>query len=91
MCFSEKSEIYREILAYLSDHPEAQDTYDGISHWWILERKIIYHTNQVEEAIAELVADGFVVEQKSRDSRSHYQINRDKYGIIKNLLGQKFG
>jgi hypothetical protein len=30
-----KTEIAREILAYLLDHPDAQDTLDGISQWWV--------------------------------------------------------
>jgi len=32
----------REILAYLADHPDAQDTLAGIFEWWLLERKITY-------------------------------------------------
>ncbi len=85
----EKSQISSEILVYLIKHPDAQDTLDGILQWWILEREIKYQTKLVKEAIKELVANGFVLEHKSRDSHNHYRINRSKYGEIKALFKQK--
>ena len=86
LCFPGKAQIAREILAYLAEHPEAQDTLDGIIQWWLLEQKIKYQTTMVREAIAELVAEGFVLEYKSRDSQIHYRTNRNRSGEIKKLL-----
>ncbi len=74
----EKEEIVREILSYLSEHPDAQDTLEGIIQWWLLERKIKYQKGLVQEALAELVAKGSVDKHKGMDSRSYYQINRGK-------------
>lgn len=77
-----KSEIACEILAYLVEHPEAQDTLDGIVQWWLLERKIQCQTNIVREALDSLIAQGFVIKFRSGDSQVHYKINKSKYEEI---------
>ena len=77
-----------QILAYLVEHPEAQDTLEGIVEWWLLERAIRYQKSEIIKAISELVAKGFIVEEKGRDSQTHYRINHRKYKEIRNLLEQ---
>lgn len=73
----EKSEIARQILDYLADHPDAQDTLEGIIRWWLLDTKIKYQQELVKEALAELVEKGFVLECKVNDSLQSYRlINR---------------
>lgn len=32
--------IMQEILAYLSEHPDAEDTLAGIAEWWLLKQKV---------------------------------------------------
>jgi len=56
-----KPQVVYKILAYLSEHPQAQDTLEGIVEWWLLEQQIKCRTVQVKEALAELVARGFVL------------------------------
>lgn len=85
----DKPEIAHEILAYLAEHPEAQDTLDGIVQWWLLEQKIKFQTNVVKEAIAELVGEGLLLEYKSRDSRIHYRTNQSKSEEIRKLLNKR--
>ena len=85
----EGSEIAYDILVYLSEHPEAQDTLQGIVQWWLLEQEIKTRIRQVERALAGLVAERFVVERKGKDSQIHYRINRRKIGEIKSLLKHK--
>ena len=82
----EKSEIAHEILAYLVDHPEAQDTLEGILQWWLLERKIKYQVKMVKQALAELVAKGFILEQEGEDARIRYRLNTDKHERIRAFL-----
>ncbi len=82
----DKDEIAREILAYLADHPEAQDTLEGIIQWWLLERKIKQQEFIVKEIIQEFVAKGLVLEKKLKDMHSHYRINCKKKEEIEALL-----
>jgi len=86
-----RSQIVHEILAYLAEHPDAHDTLEGIAEWWLLEQEIKRRTAQVKEALAELVAQGLVLERRGRDSRIHYQVNRQKFGEIQTLLKGREG
>ena len=83
---TEKSHIVHEILTYLVDHPDAKDTLEGIVQWWLLERRIQNAIAKVKEALAELVAQGLVLENEGRDSRIHYRINRRKHEEIQGFL-----
>ena len=84
-----KSTIGLQILAYLVEHPEAQDTVEGIVEWWLLERQIKFQTARVKEALFELVAKGLVIEQKGSNSQTHYRINLSKYEEIQKLFKNK--
>jgi hypothetical protein len=80
-----KSDISHEILAYLVDHPEAQDTVEGIVEWWLLERQIRFQTARVKEVLSELVTKGLIIEYKGIDSQTRYRINKSKYAEIKKI------
>jgi hypothetical protein len=81
-----KEELAEEILRYLIDHPNAQDTLKGIVTWWLLERTIKHQTALVREALEKLVADGLVIAQQGSDSQTHYKINRQRRRKIISLL-----
>lgn len=80
------SDIARQILAYLVEHPQARDTLEGILHWWLLEQQIKRWTPLVQEAILELIAQGWVRESKGRDGQTHYRVNRRKSRQIHAML-----
>jgi hypothetical protein len=82
----EKMKIAREVLAYLTEHPGAQDTLEGIVEWWLLDQAIRNWTKNVREALMELVAEGLVIERKGRDERTHYRVNGRKRRAIRELL-----
>jgi hypothetical protein len=86
--FPDKTRIAHEILAYLKDHPDAQDTLEGIVEWWLLETKIKYQTTLVMDALADLVEKELILEHKSKDSRVYYQANRTKMEEILEILKQ---
>lgn len=83
---SKKSLINQEILAYLLDHPEAQDTLDGIVEWWLLEQNIRHHASLVKDAVDELVGSGFLVEHKRQNSKTSYRVNKNKLNEVRNIL-----
>jgi len=85
----EKSQIKHEVLAYLAEHPEAQDTLEGIIEWWLLEREVKRQTRLVKEALADLLAAGLVVECRGSDARARYQVNRARLREIRELIEQK--
>lgn len=80
--------IVNEILAYLTEHPKAQGTLEGIVEWWLLEQRIKRETTRVKEALAELIAKGFLLEER-RDGRLHYRINQHKQKEIQALLEKR--
>jgi len=81
-----ENEIARDILAYLIDNPDAQDTLEGIIQWWLLEQKIKYQTKMVKEALEELVANGLILERKTENSNTSYRINKEEIERIKEIL-----
>ena len=77
----EKKRACHYILAYLLENPDAGDTLDGIVEWWLLNQRIRFETQTVSQAVAKLVADGLIVEQKGPDSRIIYRANRTRENI----------
>lgn len=86
---TEVSRIVFEILSYLSDHPDANDTIEGIAQWWLLEQQVKQQVPLIEKALAELVDKGFVFQQGGSNGRRRYRINRRQLGQIKAFLEQK--
>lgn len=78
--------VAREILMYLQDHPRAQDTEEGIAHWWLLEREIVRNLKTVRSALRSLVSEGYLEERPSRDSCPRYALNPDKAMEIRQIL-----
>ncbi|NUO07652.1 MAG: hypothetical protein HUU08_03075 [Candidatus Brocadia sp.] len=78
-----KPSIMQEIVAYLSEHPDAEDTLEGVAEWWLLKQKVRHKTREVKKSLSEMVAQGLLLEQKGQDNHIYYRINRSKYDEIK--------
>ena len=74
----EKKDISRDILAYLTDNPDADDTVSGIVEWWLLEQHIRDKTAAVQKALDEMVRKGLILERKAKDSQVRYCINPNR-------------
>jgi hypothetical protein len=84
----EQREVSHYILAYLSDNPDAGDTFEGLVEWWLLDQKIKFETRNVSEAVARLISEGLIVEHEEPDSRIIYKVNQEKKQTIRKMLSQ---
>jgi hypothetical protein len=64
-----------EILEYLARHPDAQDTIEGILHWWVLDAYIRKWTPKIAETVAQLVERGFLEQRPSSDGHVFYRVS----------------
>jgi hypothetical protein len=64
-----------EILDYLAGHPDAQDTIDGILHWWVLDAYIRNWAPKIAKTVAQLVERGFLEEKLSSDGKVFYHVS----------------
>jgi Fe2+ or Zn2+ uptake regulation protein len=66
--------LARHILRYLREHPEAQDTIEGITVWWVSERVIKQWLPQVRNALSALIARGYLEKHTQADGRMLYRL-----------------
>jgi hypothetical protein len=64
-----------EILDYLAKQPDAQDTIDGILHWWVLDVGIRKWAPKIAETVAQLVEQGFLEQKPSADGQVFYRVS----------------
>jgi hypothetical protein len=74
----ETATIAQGILRYLLQHPDAEDTLEGIAHWWLGERTIKRQTLAIKKALASLVEEGLIIEVEARQSRTLYKLNKPR-------------
>jgi len=74
-----REKIRSEIMSYLTEHPEARDTLDGIVQWWLLENRIIHQTAVVKEALADLISQGLIREYTIDESKTLYSLNQSEH------------
>ena len=85
----ESLRIPYRVLAYLVEHPNAQDTLEGIVEWWLLEQEIVRGKAEVKLVLVELVAANLLCERHSRDRRIRYRLNPEKKDQIQRLLTKR--
>jgi hypothetical protein len=64
-----------EILDYLAKQPGAQDTIDGILHWWVLDAYVRKWAPKIAESVVQLVERGFLEEKPSSDGKIFYRVS----------------
>ena len=69
---SNEDQMTRDILEYFSQHPDAEDSLDGIAAW----RQESNDSTQV--LIDELVKQGLLLVRRSSDGKRLYRLNPDK-------------
>ena len=61
-------DVAEEILDYLHSHPNAKDTVEGITTWWLKDRP----QHIVEKALNDLVLKRDIKVTRASDGRKHY-------------------
>jgi hypothetical protein len=64
-----------EILDYLARQPGAQDTIEGILHWWVLDACIRNWTPKIAETVAQLVELGFLEKKPRSGGKIFYHVS----------------
>lgn len=80
--------VDKEVLCYLVNHPDAQDTLEGILRWWLLEQTVKFNIEKVRMVIDQLVREQLLTRHDGADLQVSYRINAEKYDAILALLKQ---
>jgi hypothetical protein len=64
-----------EILDYLARQPGAQDTIEGILHWWVLDAYVRKWAPKIAETVAQLVEQRFLEQKLSADGKIFYRVS----------------
>lgn len=62
-----QEEIAKMILSYLRKHPDAGDTLEGLTRWWLEFEKVDHYVDDVLEALDLLVEGGLLKREKHSD------------------------
>lgn len=68
--------LKQEVLDYLKDHPEAQDTLDGVVQWWLIRSRVMTGLEWVCTALTELEKEGSIRKVTGPDGQQWYQAAR---------------
>ena len=74
------------ILHYLTEHPDAKDTIQGMLRWWLPKKRVERRKEEVRAAVDDLVARGWMTKRQITPSRSIYGMNKEKQEEIKAFL-----
>lgn len=83
---STERKIALQILRYMEEHPQAKDTIEGISQWWLAREGGRYRLSEVERAVSRLVDEDLVVANNRKGSARCYGANPRKLEAIAKIL-----
>ncbi len=84
-----RSVVIAEILRYLIEHPDAKDTIEGITRWWIPPQRPRggeWKREVVQGAMDELVARGWIVRRETTPSHVVYGLDKQHLTTIANSV-----
>jgi hypothetical protein len=65
--------IADEILRYLTSHPGAEDTTEGIAEWWALNQRVASSRRTLEATLNDLARAGRLIVSTGADGRCRYR------------------
>lgn len=57
-----EGDLARRVLDYLSEHPQATDTLEGIAEWWVMREQVRVDVKLLERVLHRLTEQGFLEE-----------------------------
>lgn len=81
-------QVAYDILAYLAENPDAQDTQEGVAGWWLSGQTIKPNMAVVEGALARLVNKGLVIARGGECARIYYKVDRRRLEEISAMLAR---
>jgi len=82
-------ELALSILGYLQAHPDAKDTLDGISQWWVPGQSAERRVSEVAAAISLLLSKDLIVETRREGLPPYYGVHQQKEDVIRRVLSRK--
>ena len=80
-----------QILNYLTQHPQAKDTVQGIMSWWLLGKEVGPTVVEVKAGLDKLVARGLVLAESGPDGRVYYSRSDTKLNYQEQIGIKKKG
>lgn len=72
----DRDEVAKRIMNYLHKHPDARDTLEGITRWWLGFEKIDESVDSVSKVIEGLIKKGLVKKEELQGGKAYYKIRR---------------
>ena len=72
---NKKEEIAKKILDYLRKNPDAGDTLEGITSWWLESERVEHAVDEVTEALNILLKKGAVIKIRYKSATDIYRLN----------------
>ena len=80
------SQVQRGILNYLTQHPHAKDTLQGIIEWWLGDSRHALGVGEVQQALDGLVQRGWIAVTKRNPSSTVYGLGESHLDDIRGFL-----
>lgn len=84
-----RDELVLGILHYVTEHPTAKDTIEGIEMWWLPKRIARESKETLQQRLNSLVKKGWLIERRSPQSQTIYSLNDDATAEINEFLTKR--
>jgi hypothetical protein len=71
----EEAELSKAVVDYLSEHPEAMETLEGIAEWWLARQRVRVEVARVARTVADLTDKG-VLERVGSGENARYRLKK---------------
>ena len=72
-----QEDISKKILDYLLKNPDAGDTLEGISRWWVQSEYIEQSVDEVASVLERLTEKGWVKKQEIKDGSPFFKLCKE--------------